>query len=128
MSVNGTTVTSTAANLADISRLQLRTEHTKSGTGCESEFFWYFGGAKSDVSLGILGSRSLPWARFLSNFGSHCKSLSLRFVLCHIPLPYSHHRNEMENIFLFRRLCHRNLYNKVANWGETIGRLCVRLD
>ena len=31
LSVNGTTVTSTASNVADISRLQLRTEHTKAG-------------------------------------------------------------------------------------------------
>ena len=31
LSINGTTVTSTAANLADSSRLQLRTEHTKAG-------------------------------------------------------------------------------------------------
>ena len=31
MSINGTTVSSIAANVADISQLQLRTEHTKAG-------------------------------------------------------------------------------------------------
>ena len=31
LSVNGTTVSQNAANLSDISRLQLRTEHTRAG-------------------------------------------------------------------------------------------------
>ena len=31
MPINGTTVSSIAANVADISQLQLRTEHTKAG-------------------------------------------------------------------------------------------------